>query len=98
YTQGMPNRALAGTAWSSPNDELLPVVGLALGLVAAGWAGAAGRAPASAELTDWVPAVPVAGGSSLAGRWFSWAATANSWAVTVLPPKVSRPAGSAVTV
>src|ERR1700722_4532923 len=73
----MPQRALAGTAWLSVVGVVLPADGLAAGFVAEA-AGAWPRAPASAELTDWVPAVAgegaeaEAGGSSLAGRGVSW--------------------------
>ena len=46
---------------------VLAADGLAVGFVA-GSAGAWGRAPDSAELTDWVPAVPEAGGMLAGGQ------------------------------
>jgi hypothetical protein len=76
---------LAETAWLSLADGVLLADGVAVGF-AAGWAGAWGRAPKSAELTDWVPAVAEAGGISLAGSLSCWAAVMKSWAVTVVPP------------
>jgi hypothetical protein len=68
---------------------------------AAGCADAADRAgpaactPISVALTDRVAAVvpvAVAGGISLAGSLFCWAAVTKSCPVTVVAPKLSRPA------
>ena len=93
----MPAGTSAGRLTFAADGVLAACAGAATCAGAAGWAGVAARTPTWVALTDCVPAVlpdVLAGGTSLAGRLFCWAAVMKSCSVTVVAPKVSRPAAA----